>query len=78
MYNISLYFLDGIVITLGVIFIPAQRENVNIILGEVIFLFANGAIMDFTIFGGLNNTYLFVRVSKHKRPATLFASLIIS
>ena len=59
-YNLSLYFFDGIVILLGIFLIPSQRNDINLILGEVVFLLTNGIVMDMTIFGGLNKRCVYI------------------
>ena len=59
-YNLSLYFFDGIVILAGFFLIPEQKDNINLIIGEIIFLVTNGVIMDMTIFGGLNKRCVYI------------------
>lgn len=69
-YNLSLYFFDGAVILLGVFLIPSQRNDINLILGEVIFLLTNGIVMDITIFGGLNKRCVYIISDKWEEIKT--------
>ena len=65
-YNISLYIIDGTIIVLGVFFIPEQLTNINLILGEAVFLITNGLIMDAVIFGGFNKKAVYIISPKWK------------
>ena len=59
-YNLSLYIIDGTIVILGVFFIPEQLHNIDLLLGEIIFLLTNGMIMDIVIFGGFNRKAVYI------------------
>ena len=65
-YNLSLYLIDGTIIILGVVFIPEQLSNINLLLGEAVFLITNGIIMDTVIFGGFNKKAVYIISPKWK------------
>ena len=65
-YNLSLYLIDGTIIILGVFFLPEQLSNINLLLGEAIFLITNGIIMDTVIFGGFNRKAVYIISPKWK------------
>lgn len=60
-FSVSLYIIDGTIILLGFIL---MGQDINTLLYEIVFLFANGFVMDAIIFSGFNKRAVYIISNK--------------
>lgn len=60
-FSLSLYIIDGTVILLGFFL---MKQDINTLLYEIVFLFANGFVMDAIIFSGFNKRAVYIISNK--------------